>query len=456
MLLCVSPATADVVVTHRSGALVVTSAALGAEPNARASVVIEHFADANRNGLRIRQVGLGDPAIRTSDSLCTENPLFNDVVCGIGLPSRIEIVTSDADDRVAVGGSNVGCEPTTGMPTSVNLAGGNDVLSFVFCRNATGSPERLAPIVTAAGGDGNDVLQGNHFADVLNGGAGNDRLEGNGGDDGLFGGVGNDDIFGGFGNDDFQGNAGADLIDGQQGVDRLTYGVQAPVTVTLDGVANDGVAGEGDNVRSIEILEGGDGGDTLTGSAGNETITGGLGNDVITGGGGTDTLHGTGGDDLIDARDAVKDTVHCGFGQDQAILDLVDVVAVRLAPLEPRDLLCERVERFAVDDGPPARATGRSVRIARDGSLAVTVACPHDARIACRGTLSLRDARRPQRVLASGRYDVRRGRSAAVRLGLAAADAARLRARRTVVAVTREPGVSKKGPRSAMQTLGVR
>jgi len=151
--------------------------------------------------------------------------------------------------------------------------------------------------------------------------------------------------------------------------------------------------------------------------------------------------------------------VHCGDGFDEVVADLEDTVELTFLVLQPMTggPACDRVERFAVDDGPSAEVVNRSARIAADRSLRVTLACPRRARVTCRGKIRLLEAVRGGRELASARYVARRGRrSAPVRLVLTAQEAHRIRARGVVATVTRENGVSKKGPRSATSALTIR
>jgi serralysin len=84
------------------------------------------------------------------------------------------------------------------------------------------------------------------------------------------------------------------------------------VNVSLDGVDNDGEAGEGDNcggvftgnvpdraagnnegqpqsAQNVENINGGSGADQLVGNAAGNLINGNEGNDALTGGGSTDT-----------------------------------------------------------------------------------------------------------------------------------------------------------------------
>jgi Ca2+-binding RTX toxin-like protein len=205
---------------------------------------------------------------------------------------------------------------------------------------------------TVAGGGGSDGLAGGDGGDTLAGGAGIDRLTGGDGDDtlrggdlGLVGADGADDLDGGGGADALEGGPGNDRLDGGEGADRISggegrdtadYGLRAAaVTVTLDDVANDGEAGEGDGIgRDVESVVGSAAPDTITGDNQASTLDGGSGEDVIDGGAGTDQLAGGTGADVLRSRDGVRDTVSCGQESDLAIVDLKDVV---------RD--CELVDR---------------------------------------------------------------------------------------------------------------
>ena len=79
------------------------------------------------------------------------------------------------------------------------------------------------------------------------------------------------------------------------------------VTVTLDGLNNDGSAGENDeSTNDFENIQGGSGSDSLVGNSGKNEINGGDGNDYMIGGNGNDTLRG----------DLGSDTMHGGNGND--------------------------------------------------------------------------------------------------------------------------------------------
>jgi Ca2+-binding RTX toxin-like protein len=161
----------------------------------------------------------------------------------------------------------------------------------------------LADVEDLIGGDGNDVLKGDGRDNVLLGGPGDDLVQGHGGDDDLGGEGGNDALEGGDGNDAMDGGAGDDLLHGGFGADTYEGGegtdtgdfseATTPVSVTIDGVANDGRSLEGDNVTgTVESLIGGLDDDSLSANNGNGTLQGGGGNDLLNGNLGADVLIG--------------------------------------------------------------------------------------------------------------------------------------------------------------------
>lgn len=259
----------------------------------------------------------------------------------------------DTTSPVTCGGGYAACQqvdantvfaPNASVP-AIQTGNGSSSVSV----DETGVPYVAQTRVT--GGTGNDVLTmtGPHN-DSLAGGAGNDTLNGGAGGDELDGQAGDDTVHGGAGDDtlDTAASDGADVLDGGGGTDVVSYASRAAaVSITEDGAANDGTAGEGDNVASVESLtgtnygdtivasgtrsggtlaggpgndvlsgsnggqaiDGGPGDDTLAGNGGNDAITGGSGNDVITGGSGNDTIGADTGNDSIDGG-----TGNDGFG----------------------------------------------------------------------------------------------------------------------------------------------
>jgi Ca2+-binding RTX toxin-like protein len=96
----------------------------------------------------------------------------------------------------------------------------------------------------------------------------------------------------------------------------------------VTSVANDGEAGEGDDVQAVANVIGGAGNDVLVGTNKSNVLTGNGGNDVLWGGpagspctGDVDTLNGNAGDDwfAMGAAGDCNDTVNGGAG-----MDLVD------------------------------------------------------------------------------------------------------------------------------------
>ncbi len=135
------------------------------------------------------------------------------------------------------------------------------------------------------GGPGDDQIQGHGGGDQLGGDAGADTLEGGEGGDVMDGGLGDDYLFGGFGGDSYEGGDGSDTADFSDAT--------TPVSVTLNGAADDGSTGAGDNVAgSIESLIGGLDNDRLNANDGDGFIDGGGGNDILNGGRGADLLVG--------------------------------------------------------------------------------------------------------------------------------------------------------------------
>jgi Ca2+-binding RTX toxin-like protein len=330
-----------------------------------------------------RLVRLHADAIPTVPDGC-ERPWWDppEIVDCAPLPGGVRVEAGDGDDRVIAEAG------VPGSPVLTVLGGaGNDSLD---ARSLTGRAH-------LDGGPGDDTLTGTHADDVLLGGPGNDTLDGLGGADELRGGEGDDDLQG----DDHQAPA-PDVLDGGPGTDRITrdwyapFGTpQPPVTVSLDGVADDGRPGEGDNVTAVETIHVAypitltagadavdfeafntitapsrltgspradrlrtyDGPDVIDGGAGDDWIEAGYGDDAITGGPGRDTVNadagagscsflvcrvGTGNDTLY-LQDGEADSADCGPGVDTVWAD-------------PQDTLtnCETIHLTGGGTPPPA------------------------------------------------------------------------------------------------------
>lgn len=101
------------------------------------------------------------------------------------------------------------------------------------------------------GGDEADYFEGGVQPNTLLGGGGDDQLFGDQENDVLAGGAGNDELHGGTENDVLTPGLGADIVSGEADTDAVDYSERTgAVSVTFDNEANDGEAGEGDNVLS--------------------------------------------------------------------------------------------------------------------------------------------------------------------------------------------------------------
>ena len=192
---------------------------------------------------------------------------------------------------------------------------------------------------------GGDELDGDRGADTLRGEDGADVLRGDtasetGAGDVYSGGGDVDEVF-------FPSN--------ECDVQLITCSPR-DLVITIDNQANDGAAGENDDVRddvediSITTIfqgSGGAGRANLTGSAAFNVIAGSPQGDLIDPAGGSDIVWANDGDDVVQARDGSPDRVECGPGNDTANVDQFDLV-----------LGCETVDRvdiaFALEDRPPA------------------------------------------------------------------------------------------------------
>jgi hypothetical protein len=251
---------------------------------------------------------------------------------------------------------------------------------------------------TVNGGDGTEqIATSSRTADLVHGDAGNDSIFGDsfglpeGGADQLFGDAGNDSIMSGRGNDTSSGGADDDFISGGPDADRITgdagddqltggpgegnpanpdsgddisggAGIDNArysdstsddalvIQLTLDDVANDGLAGENDNVHSdVEDAQvSAPNPATMTGTAGINSLSGGGGNDTIDAAAGNDFVFANNGNDTVNANDGFADRVECGLGADTANVDEFDQVGQN----------CETVTRatrgaLATEDAPP-------------------------------------------------------------------------------------------------------
>lgn len=181
-------------------------------------------------------------------------------------------------------------------------------------------------------GGGDDTVFAAGGADQLSVGDGNNSAFGESGDDRLYSsGIGRNLFVGGDGNDTFEsaiGAGSADTFSGGNGTDTVDYSTgllslfgKPGVSLSLDGIANDGAVGEFDNIEmDVEILHGTFGNDLIIGGPNGDSLWGIVGRDTIRGGGGNDTLEGNDfrGDAMLDGEDG-NDSIRGDSGNETLI-----------------------------------------------------------------------------------------------------------------------------------------
>jgi hypothetical protein len=303
-----------------------------------------------------------------------------DAIVLSGNSSLITVVDTGVGGATAGMGCNqvnvttVTCAPAAGFELRYYGASlGNGPDSFVNQDFADGSGQ-----IDAQGSTGAKTITGGPAPEYISGGDDSDTLSGGDGNDGLFDGSGPFE----------SGAAGNDTLNGGPGIDTTQYGreVPAPVSLTLDGVANDGWAGETDNLLALETIQGGNGDDTIIGDGSPNLLLGGVGADTILGLGGNDELFGEfeGGlrnrgliptEPLQDTLDggAGRDGLDCGPGFDLARHDGRDEISAN----------CERTGALLA--GESAAVTGKR-------KTKIPVECPASEGAPCVGRIELKAA----------------------------------------------------------------
>jgi Ca2+-binding RTX toxin-like protein len=247
----------------------------------------------------------------------------------------------------------------------------------------------IGAISGITGGEGSDNLVAGPATRSLVGNGGNDMLLASTGRSDLLGGTGNDQLLGGNGTDFLQGGPGADFLSGGDGLDEVNYGGDAPLRLSIGDGANDGAAGEGDDIRSdVESLTGGQGDDVLIGDDGRNRLIAYGGQDVLRGEGGPDRLYGWDDGDELDP----------GAGLDQVYAGSEDLPLLEDGEVDT--LSCRReAPAIEADADDVFRACAPLVRMTRHGKLRVgrrariAVRCPIETTLPCEGNLRLRIGR---------------------------------------------------------------
>jgi len=270
-----------------------------------------------------------------------------DVLVGDDRANRL--TGGGGDDNLRGGGAadvllgDAGNDTLDGGLAGDTLTGGDgtDLLSYAL-RTAAVTVDLSATTATQGEAGENDTIA---TVENVQGGAGNDTLKGSAVANELRGGAGNDTVSGG------AGAAVADVLDGgtqaATGGDTVDYADRTDaLTVSLDGMANDGATGENDTVTGIENVTTGAGADTITVSSAVNVISSGAGADTVT------------------TRDIVADTVDCGADVDRLTADRLDVVTACENPDLGPEIRLTVADAAAVVEGD----TGT-----KDASFAITL-----------------------------------------------------------------------------------
>ena len=265
------------------------------------------------------------PAMAATVNVGSSNELFYDAAGG---EVNVVTVTGDGNSLTLRDTGATAVDPGTGCTTvdpqavtctgvgAIKIEAGNlddtvtlttALLSYVYGQDGAD---------TLNGGDGLDMLRGGDGNDVLNGGAGNDTLFGEAGDDQLTGGPGSDT---------------ADFV--------TTTGVTVDLTVSGPQDTGEGV----DSLTEVENIDGTSDRDVLTGDAAPNRFI------------------GSGGNDSFDLSGEGSDSVNCGGGFDQVLLNRSDAIRGLTSRVNP----CEYVDdnevpgtaiTAGIPDGPTNQA----------------------------------------------------------------------------------------------------
>jgi hypothetical protein len=269
-------------------------------------------------------------------------------------------------------------------------------------------------------GDDSKTIDAGPGGQFVRGGSGDDILRGGEGDDTLR--DGNSCCFAvlrGFPVP--PGPNGDDVLDGGPGRDETSYDRDTDVTITLDGVANDGEAGEADNVQVEDVFTG-DGNDVIVGDDASNALGGGVGNDRVVGGGGDDELSGDfGAALLVDSISRVSrkggptssgsgnDTLEGGPGRDGLDCGRGIDVALR-RPGDAVHVNCERIGAEIADDNSRVKGLRKESDVAskKRGKFKVRLECDPDEGAGCVGKLAITSHGKK---VGKGRFNVEAGKT---------------------------------------------
>ena len=259
------------------------------------------------NGFVIRGINSGDSSGRSVSSAGDVNgDGIDDLIIGAPYAGTSSNYSSEGESYVVFGTE----DGFDGVLNLADLDGGNG-----FVIRGINSGDSSGRSVSSAG----DV-NGDGIDDLIIGapGAGSSSNFGSEGESYVIFGIAfleltgtnqGDILDGGNGNDTISGFNGNDIIDGGAGQDSIAGGNGNDIL--SGGSGNDEINGDG----GADIILGEEGNDEITGDGGADTILGEEGNDTIFGGAGNDILIGGIGDDNLSGGNG-KDTITGGVGND--------------------------------------------------------------------------------------------------------------------------------------------
>jgi Ca2+-binding RTX toxin-like protein len=209
-----------------------------------------------------------------------------------------ELINTASAACTGTGTHTVTCTADTPGDDNVSAAGrggGDHITIGTSAAPAASQPDNIN--VGGPGEIGNDVIDLSGYTNP----EGSSQIEGGGGTDTEIAGLGSTEFYMG----DAQDGTGDQLIGGP-GYDTARYENRTNDVKlnAADGLANDGEAGENDNISpQVDGLESGAGNDTLVAGPVNSYLYGGQGNNTLTGGPGADQLEAQDGNDTMSGGD---------------------------------------------------------------------------------------------------------------------------------------------------------
>ena len=295
--------------------------------NSNEGVRVDLSTNANEGGDALRDTIRGVENIRGS--------IYGDVLMGDSQDNKLEggegddVLEGGEGDDVLEGGDGIDTVSyeNSSEGVEINLRTGRH-------RGGDAQGDTISEVENIRGSDYDDVLTGDDEGNEIEGREGADRIDGGdgidtvsyensseavfinlatgshrGGDaqgdtifnvENIMASDYNDILTGDAEDNEMEGGGGADIIEGGDGVDTVSYeGSSEAVEINLVTGEHQGGDAEGDTIREVENIIGSAYDDTLIGDSEDNVVEGGGGDDFIEGGDGADSINGGDGVDTI-------------------------------------------------------------------------------------------------------------------------------------------------------------